>query len=218
MEYSEDDFLMISGIQHFLFCRRQWALIHIEQEWKENVLTYSGQQLHQKTDQPQIREKRGDKITVRAMPVHSREFGLSGICDVVEFNSDPDGVHISGTDEKYTPLPVEYKHGHKKYDLSDTMQLLGEAICLEEMTGCEISHGEIYYHEVRRRENILFTSEMRETFTKIVAEMHEYWRKRYTPKVRTGKWCRSCSLRDICLPEALNKKTVASYLERRLSE
>ena len=83
--YAEDDFLMISGIQHFIFCKRQWALIHIEQQWSENILTVEGKQLHEKADQPHLREKRKDLLVVRALPVHSRELGISGICDVVEF-------------------------------------------------------------------------------------------------------------------------------------
>lgn len=218
MEYSEDDFLMISGIQHFLFCRRQWALIHVEQAWQDNILTYSGQQLHTKADQPEIREKRGDKIIVRSMPVHSREFGITGICDVVELTQDEDGVEIADAAGHYQPVPIEYKHGHKKYDLSDTMQLLGQAICLEEMMGCHIDQGEVYYHETRRRETIAFTDDLRNTFTKMLDEMHMYWQKCYTPKVKTGKWCNNCSLQDICLPEMLKKSTVASYLDRRLAE
>lgn len=209
---------MISGIQHFLFCKRQWALIHIEQAWKENSLTFLGQQLHRKADQPEIREKRGDKLIVRSMPVHSREYGLVGICDVVEMNQSNIGIEINGEAGHYQPVPVEYKHGHKKYDLSDTLQLLGEAICIEEMLGCHVEYGEIYYHETRRREKIQFTNELRDIFEKNLDEMHMYWQKRYTPKVKTGKWCNSCSLKDICLPEMLKKRTVSSYLDRRLAE
>jgi CRISPR-associated exonuclease Cas4 len=218
MTYDESDFLMISGIQHFCFCKRQWALIHIEQAWLENSLTYEGQQLHQKADQPEIREHRGDKLIMRALPVHSRVYGLSGICDVVEFTKNKDGIQIQQAEGDYQPVAVEYKHGKKKYDLSDTLQLLGESICLEEMLGCTIDHGEIFYQKTRRRESIEFTDDLRTTFEQTITEMRQYWQKRYTPKVKTGAWCRSCSLKDICLPELLKRQSVASYLKRKLSE
>ncbi|WP_367297760.1 CRISPR-associated protein Cas4 [Loigolactobacillus coryniformis] len=218
MEYTEDDFLMISGIQHFRFCRRQWALIHIEQAWQDNLLTFDGQILHTKADQPEIREKRNDKLIVRSLPVHSRELGLTGICDVVEFTEATDGVSIFGSHKKYLPQPIEYKHGHKKYDLSDTLQLLAQAVCLEEMLGCQISSGGVFYQKTRRREVIEFTANLREQLKKTTRLMHQYWTKRYTPKVKTGAWCKSCSLADICLPELLSKQTVQSYLRRRLDE
>lgn len=218
LEYTEDDFLMISGIQHFRFCQRQWALIHIEQAWQDNLLTFDGQILHTKADQPEIREKRNDKLIVRSLPVHSRELGLTGICDVVEFTEATDGVSIFGSHKKYLPQPIEYKHGHKKYDLSDTLQLLAQAVCLEEMLGCQITSGGVFYQKTRRREVIEFTADLREQLKKTTRLMHQYWTKRYTPKVKTGAWCKSCSLADICLPELLSKQTVQSYLRRRLDE
>jgi CRISPR-associated exonuclease Cas4 len=209
---------MISGIQHFRFCQRQWALIHIEQAWQDNLLTFDGQILHTKADQPEIREKRNDKLIVRSLPVHSRELGLTGICDVVEFTEATAGVSIFGSHKKYLPQPIEYKHGHKKYDLSDTLQLLAQAVCLEEMLGCQITSGGVFYQKTRRREVIEFTAELREQLKKTTRLMHQYWTKRYTPKVKTGAWCKSCSLADICLPELLSKQTVQSYLRRRLDE
>lgn len=218
LEYTEDDFLMISGIQHFRFCQRQWALIHIEQAWQDNLLTFDGQILHTKADQPEIREKRNDKLIVRSLPVHSCELGLTGICDVVEFTEATAGVSIFGSHKKYLPQPIEYKHGHKKYDLSDTLQLLAQAVCLEEMLGCQITSGGVFYQKTRRREVIEFTANLREQLKKTTRLMHQYWTKRYTPRVKTGAWCKSCSLADICLPELLSKQTVQSYLRRRLDE
>lgn len=218
MVYDESDYLMISGLQHFVFCRRQWALIHVEQAWQDNVLTFEGQQLHHKADQPEIREHRGDTVVIRALPVHSVEYGLTGICDVVEFKRQAEGIKIQQATGTYQPIPVEYKHGHKKYDSSDALQLLGEAICLEEMLGCAIDSGDVFYQETRRRETIPFTPELRTQFKQVVAEMHQYWQRRYTPKVKTGAWCRSCSLKEICLPEMMKKQSVSSYLRKKLSE
>src|SRR5690606_21036690 len=128
-----DQYLLLSGIQHFLFCRRQWALIHIEQQWEENVRTTEGKYLHEKADKPFIREKRGNKLVVRAMPVKSNELKIYGVCDVVEFVRNKDGIPISGLDGKYKVYPVEYKRGKPKNDESDIMQLTAQALCLEEM-------------------------------------------------------------------------------------
>lgn len=218
MGFSEDDFLMISGIQHFAFCRRQWALIHIEQQWEDNVLTVEGQNLHKKADQPFIREKRGDKLIVRAMHVQSYEFGITGICDVVEFVKDPDGVAIKQSEDTYRLYPVEYKRGKPKWDDSDTMQLLAQAICLEEMLVCEINEGYVYYNETKHREKIIFTETHRAQFKSMIEEMHQYFSRRYTPKVKTGKFCLKCSLQNTCLPILMKKRSVKSYIEGALKE
>ena len=216
--YDEQDYLMISGIQHFLFCRRQWALIHVEQQWKENVLTIEGQYLHERADQPMIREKRKGKIIVRALPVQSSTLGITGVCDVVEFIQNSSGVSLAGEPGNYLPVPIEYKHGKPKVEPSDILQLTAQAVCLEEMLVCEIPEGYIYYHETRRREKILFTEELRANLAKNLKEMHGYWERKYTPKVKTGNFCKKCSLQDICLPKLMNSQTVNSYLERRLQD
>ncbi|MXO79914.1 CRISPR-associated protein Cas4, partial [Paenibacillus sp. OT2-17] len=153
--YNEEDYLLLSGLQHFNFCRRQWALIHIEQQWEENVRTIEGNHLHRKADQPMIREKRGDKLIVRALPVHSRELGITGICDVVEFICDPLGVPLAGEEGTYLPFPVEYKRGKPKRNDSDHAQLVAQVMCLEEMLVCEISKGYFYYDEIKHRVEVI---------------------------------------------------------------
>lgn len=216
--YDEQDYLMISGIQHFLFCRRQWALIHIEQQWQENVLTLEGTYLHEKADQPTIREKRKDRLIVRALPVHSPTFGITGICDVVEFIEHPDGVTLNGETGTYLPVPVEYKHGKPKKEPSDMLQLTAQAVCLEEMLACSVPQGFLYYHETKHREAINIDDSLREQLKTTIAEMHQYWERRYTPKVKTGNFCKKCSLQNICLPKLMNVQTVKGYLDRRLCE
>lgn len=218
MDDNEDDYLMLSGIQHFQFCRRQWALIHIEQQWQENVKTVEGQHLHRKADQPFIREKRGDKLIVRAMPVKSQKLQITGICDVVEFlRDDSAGVKLSGEKGKFIPVPIEYKHGKPKVDDADILQLTAQAICLEEMLLCEISKGYIYYHEIKHRIEIDLM-EYKSKVRTMVREMQDYYRRRYTPMVKTGKFCQSCSLQDICLPKLMHKRSVRSYIEGKISE
>lgn len=214
----EDDFLMLSGIQHFEFCKRQWALIHIEQQWEDNVRTVEGDYLHRKTDQPFIREKRGDKLTVRAMPVKSEELRISGICDVVEFIKDENGVEIHGAEGTYAAYPVEYKRGKPKVSDADILQLAAQALCLEEMLLCRITTGYLFYNEIKHRVEIQLTEEIKAKVTSIVTEMHDYYRRRYTPKVKTGSYCRSCSLHSICLPEVMHKRSVKSYLEGKIRE
>ena len=112
--YDEEEFLQLSGIQHFAFCRRQWALIHIETQWQENVRTVEGKLFHERAHDSGIRERRGDLIISRAMPICSRELGVSGECDIVEFHRTNDGISLHGHDGKFTVLPVEYKRGSPK--------------------------------------------------------------------------------------------------------
>ncbi|MBD2848156.1 CRISPR-associated protein Cas4 [Paenibacillus sp. IB182496] len=215
----EDDFLMISEIQHFQFCKRQWALIHIEQQWEENVRTVEGQHLHQKADQPFVREKRGDKLVVRAMAVQSRELGLSGRCDVVEFLRDEErGVPIHGADGRHLPVPVEYKRGKPKRGAEDVLQLAAQAVCLEEMLLCEVGRGELYYHEIRQRVPVPLTAVLKAQVKETVLEMQEHRRRNHTPKVKTGPHCRSCSLQHRCLPGMLGKRSVGSYIAAKLGE
>ncbi|MGP6139358.1 CRISPR-associated protein Cas4 [Jeotgalibaca sp. A127] len=216
MGYNEDDFLLLSGIQHFEFCKRQWALIHIEQQWEENYLTIAGQNLHKKADEPFIREKRKEKLIIRGMPVKSHSLGISGVCDVVEFIQDKNGVAIHGEDGLYLPIPIEYKHGKPKKNDADVFQMVAQAMCLEEMLFCTINVGFLFYNEIKRRTEIPITLDLRESVRKKISEMHDLYSKRYTPKVKTGPHCERCSLKDVCLPKLMNKETVSSYLDRRL--
>jgi len=218
MVNNDDDYLMLSGIQHFQFCKRQWAFIHIEQQWAENVRTIEGEHLHRNADQPFTREKRKDKLIVRAMPVKSESLKISGICDVVEFIRDDSGVEINGAEGKYVAYPVEYKRGKPKISDEDVLQLAAQAICLEEMLLCEIDIGYLFYNEIKHRVEVPLTVEIKNKVKLIVAEMQDYYQRRHTPKVKTGRFCQSCSLQNICLPELMNKRTVKSYIEGKIKE
>ncbi len=216
--YKEDDFLQLSGIQHFAFCRRQWALAYIELQWQENVRTVEGHLLHENAHDAAIKEKRGDLIVVRAMPVHSKELGISGECDVVEFHKAEDGIPISGREGKYTVIPVEYKRGTPKSNDADALQVAAQALCLEEMLCCDIPYGYVYYGEIRRREKIEFTERLRYKVKDLFAEMHKYYSQRYTPKVKWSKSCNACSLKEICLPVLNKKVSVKKYLDGKMQE
>lgn len=216
-EYTPDDLLPLSGIQHFLFCRRQWALIHIEQQWKENALTAEGRIMHKRVDDPFFTETRKGVITARSVPVASYRLGLSGVCDVVEFTSSPDGVKLPGKDGLYLAAPVEYKRGKEKHDHSDETQLCAQAMCLEEMLSTSIPRGFLYYGETRHRVEIELAAELRTLVQDMADEMHNYFGRGYTPKVKTSKACRSCSLADICLPVLQGKVIAASkYIKQQV--
>ncbi|MCL4271131.1 MAG: CRISPR-associated protein Cas4 [Anaerolineales bacterium] len=216
-EYTQDDLLPLSGIQHFLFCRRQWALIHVEQQWKENALTAEGRIMHKRADDPFFTETRNGIVTARSVPVASYRLGLSGVCDVVEFISSSDGVRLLNRDGLYLPTPIEYKRGKEKHDHSDETQLCAQAMCLEEMLSTPIPQGYLYYGETRHRVEIEFTPELRTLVQDMSAEMHNYFSRGYTPKVKTHKGCRSCSLADVCLPVLQGKVIAASrYIKQQI--
>ncbi|MCQ5122638.1 CRISPR-associated protein Cas4 [Massilicoli timonensis] len=216
--YKEDDFLQLSGIQHFAFCRRQWALIHIELEWEENVRTVEGVLLHEKAHDASIKEKRGNLIITRALPIHSRELGISGECDVVEFHKSKEGITLSGIEGKYTVTPVEYKRGKPKNNDFDVLQVTAQALCLEEMLCCEIPFGYIYYGEIKHRIKVEFTEELRQKVKSMFLEMHKYFEQRYTPKVKISKSCNACSLKDVCIPKLNKELSVKKYIDKRLNE
>ena len=162
MTFSDEDLLMLSGLQHFAFCRRQWALIHIEHQWQENWRTIEGDLFHQHAHDVGSRERRGNTLTIRGLSILSRTLGVSGQCDVVEFHLDENGVPLHGEEGLWLPYPVEYKHGSPKTKEADELQLCGQAMCLEEMLCCEVPEGALFYGETRRRSVIAFNEELRE--------------------------------------------------------
>ena len=223
-EYQPDELLPLSGIQHFLFCRRQWALIHVERQWQENALTAEGRIMHKRADDPFFTETRNGVITARSVPVASYRLGFAGVCDVVEFTPSPlpspkmgEGVQLPNRDGLYLPAPVEYKRGKEKHDHSDEAQLCAQAICLEEMLSVSIPRGYLYYGETRHRVPVELTAELRDLVKAMSDEMHNYFSRGYTPRVKPFKGCRSCSLADVCLPVLQGKVVPASkYIKQQV--
>lgn len=216
IDINSDGYLLISGIQHFIFCRRQWALIHIEQQWEENFFTIDGKIKHNRVDNKDIFEQKKDIRIIRSMPVVSHKLKIQGVCDLVELIPDDQGYYFSKYQDRYKVYPVEYKRGKSKLNDSDRLQLLAQAVALEEMLGLEIKEGACFYFETRKREQVLFTNEMRDKLNAIVKEMDDYYSRRYTPKVKKAAKCNACSLKDICLPEMDKLLTVSEYIEKRL--
>lgn len=215
--YLEEDYLMLSGLQHFVFCRRQWALIHIEQQWSENERTIDGQLFHAVAHNKEKIEKRGNLLITRGLHIKSSQLGMSGICDVVEFHKSENGISLSSYEGLWEPYPVEYKKGAPKENDADELQLCGQAICLEEMLLCRIPCGSLFYGENRRRKKVEFTEQLREKVYDMAAEMHDLWKKGYTPKVKPKKGCSACSLKEICVPKLSKAKPVETYIDYTLS-
>ena len=218
MAYNEEDFLMLSGIQHFTFCRRQWALIHIEQQWQDNLRTVEGDLMHRRAHDEAIREKRGTILILRGLSVSSPTLGISGKCDVVEFHQDPAGISLHQEEGLWLPYPVEYKRGSPKEHQADELQLCAQAICLEEMLCCKIPEGALFYGETRRRVVVPFTLPLRQQVYTMTEEMHQLYCRGYTPKVKPSKGCYACSLKDLCLPALMKSKKLDSYLQKAMED
>lgn len=174
--------------------------------------------MHENVHNKEFRESRGDLLTVRGLAVHSSRLGVSGQCDAVEFHRGSDGISLSGREGLWLPYPVEYKRGKPKKNCADEMQLCGQAMCLEEMLCCAIPEGALYYGEPRRRTVVAFTSELRSQVLDSLAEMHELYQRRYTPKVKPSKACNACSMKDLCIPKLMRKRAVSDYITNAMED
>jgi len=211
--------LPISGIQHFAICRRRWALIHIESIWEDNVFTTAGSLLHGRVHSPSADEKRVDIIVTRSMPVHSYSLKVQGVCDVVEFKKDHNGIGLFGRDGLWMPCPIEYKLGCLLKNNADKLQLCVQAMCLEEMLLCSpITEAYIFHGKTRRREIVVLDNDLRSTAKKYCSEMHDYYARGYTPQVKTKTMCRGCSLKDQCLPCLPTRIKVSDYIQEAFVE
>ena len=219
--FSEDDLLPLSGLQHLMFCERQWALIHIEQLWAENRLTAQGRVLHDRAHESGGESRPGIRVA-RGLRLRSLRLGLSGQADVVEFRRAAEGsgggVRMDGEEGLWRPFPVEYKRGRPKPDRCDEVQLCAQALCLEEMFAARIEAGALFYGTPRRRTEVAFDAVQRGETERLAARMHEMYRARATPRAVYLPKCENCSLIALCMPRALAKPAgVARYLARALA-
>ncbi|WP_208001640.1 CRISPR-associated protein Cas4 [Macrococcus carouselicus] len=217
--YAENDYLMLSGIQHFYFCKRQWSLIHVEQQWEENRWTVEGQLIHEKADNPYIKEKRKNYFISRAMPVSSATLGLSGILDVVEFEKSEKGIHVEGKRGKWQPTIVEFKRGKEKKDNRDVVQLIAQVICLEETLNIKISYAYLYYNQTNKKKKIEITTELKDEVKFLADQMHKIYQAGVTMEAEMYKNCQECSLINICMPRLTKKKvSISNYMSNHLDE
>lgn len=215
--YAEDEWIPISALQHLAFCERQCALIYIEQVWADNRLTAEGRVLHERVHEEGT-ESRGDVRIVRGLRLRSASLGLSGIADVVEFHADPAGVSVPGLRGTWRPFPVEYKRGRPKPDERDRVQLCAQARCLEEMLAIAIPEGALFYGQPRRRQLVVFDTELRARTEDLARRAHELIRSGLTPLAVYEKKCDACSLFNLCNPRTIGAgKSARRYIGQMLA-
>jgi len=199
---SDDDLVMISALEHYSYCPRQCALIHVEQTFDENLYTLRGRAVHERVDEPVGEFQEGVRVE-RALPLWSKRLGLIGKADVVEFHGA-------------TPFPVEYKHGSKREREHDDLQLCAQALCLEEMTGKSVPRGAIFYHSSRRRREVELDQTLRQEVEKAVIEIRKMMAEKMLPPPVNDNRCRHCSLKESCMPAVVGEKARAAALLRDL--
>ena len=213
--YTEDEMLQLSGIQHYVFCPRQWALIHIEQQWADNSLTVEGALLHENVDNPFVRETNGSRtITLRGVRLASPVLGFSGIADAIEIyphENAPTAKQALLKSKLYDALPIEYKRGKPKITDCDIIQVTTQAMILEEMLGITIRKGAVFYWETRHREYFDITDELKEQTKKTAFDMHVAFNNSLIPKAVKKSYCKNCSLFDNCMP-SLKGRSAVEYL------
>lgn len=200
-EYTSDP-IMVSALEHYSYCPRQCALIHIEQTFDENLYTLRGRAVHENVDVDSSHQREGIRYE-RSLPLWSERLGLVGKADMVEFHGK-------------TPYPVEYKSGKHRAGHHESLQVCAQAMCLEEMLGVTVEKGAIFWHASRERKEVLFTEAMRKRVEEVAIAAHKMIAERYLPPPVNDKRCRDCSLRESCLPAAIHNKTKHHSLSKRL--
>jgi CRISPR-associated exonuclease Cas4 len=214
--FEEDELLMLSALQHIVFCERQCALIHIENVWAENALTIQGEHMHEKVHEDGDRtESRGDVRIARGLPLRSLRLGLSGVADVVEFRRVSEGgIHLDDVHSFWQPFPVEYKRGRPKRERCDEVQVCAQAMCLEEMLGVSIPEGALFYGSTHHRFDVFFDAVLRSETEHTAIRLHELIRSCQTPPAVREPKCDRCSLLEKCMPQLASKsRSVKSYLD-----
>lgn len=196
----ELDPVMLSALEHYAYCPRQCALIHVEQTYDENIYTMRGRAVHENVDVDSTRYDGGMKVE-RALPLWSRRLGLTGKADVVEFHGD-------------VPYPVDYKSGKKGKRAPEAVQLCGQALCLEEMLGKAVPKGALFFHGSRERVEVVFTEELRHKVEATAVLVREMLGRSETPPPINDARCDNCSLNEACMPGVVaDRKKVRRALD-----
>lgn len=217
--FDEDELRPLSALQHLVFCERQCALIHLEQVWAENRYTAEGRIVHKAADSGSI-DQRGDRRIVRSLDLRSLRLGLVGRADVVEFRRvgpNVPGIALPNAEGHWHPFPVEYKRGKPKTHRADEVQLCAQALCLEETFDLEVPEGALYYNQKRRRLPVSFDHELRKLTEDSARRLHRLLDRRKTPRAIRERKCNTCSLLDVCLPDA-PQRSAQTYLLHLLGD
>ncbi len=213
--FDDDQLLQLSALQHLVFCERQCALIHIEGLWADNARTIEGEHLHDRVDDTQGTEARGNLRIARGLMLRSLRLGLSGKADAVEFHRvEMGGIRLSDTSGLWLAFPVEYKRGRPKRDRCDEIQLCAQALCLEEMLGISVPEGALYYGTTRHRQEVQFDLDLRRETERSIQRLHELIEMRVTPVAVREPKCENCSMVELCMPDAMSRgRSARRYLE-----
>jgi len=223
VHFAEDELLPISALQHLVFCERQCALMFVEGQWRANRLTVEGRQLHERVHEERG-EARGSVRIACGLSLRSLRLGLVGIADMVEFHrvdadeSPGNAIELPGVSGLWRPVPVEYKRGRPKKEHCDDVQLCAQALCMEELWNVTIPFGMLYYGRTRRRKTVQFSAELRSLTERAAARLHVLVEENAIPKPEPGRWCRSCSLEDVCLPQTAQRRSALRYLAAKVRE
>ncbi len=196
--------VMISALEHYSYCPRQFALIHVEQSYDENIFTLQGSLEHKRVDEG-YSAPNAAVIVESSLPVWSERLGLVGRADIVEFY---EGV----------PYPVEYKHGAKRMGVHAELQLCAQAICLEEMFGCPVARGAVYQCSSHRRREVAITDDLRMQVERTASNIRAVFECGKIPEPVNDARCENCSLIDLCLPHAVGERRRLRRIGRALFE
>lgn len=217
MTFDEEELLPLSALQHLIFCERQCALIHMERQWKDNRLTLEGSHMHERVHEgAPRRDLRRDVLLARRVALRSFELGVSGVADVVEFRRAagdavvPEGARLPSLSGHWIPCPVEYKRGRPKPSLCDEVQLCAQAMCLEEMLSVPVLSASLFYGATQHRHVVAIDDELRSKTREAASRLHALVRSGVTPRARREPKCRSCSLLDVCQPDAMRSRGAAA--------
>lgn len=194
MKFDLCDPIPISALEHYAYCPRQCALIHVEQAWSENIYTMRGRDVHERVHDDSSHEFAGVRLE-RSLPIWCRRLGLTGKADLVEFHGDQ-------------PYPVEYKSGRRKRGVPETLQLCAQAICLEEMFGVAVPKGALFWHGSRERHEVVFSQAMHEQVELVTRAVRRMLEQGLTPPPVNDQRCDNCSLKESCLPEVVTDRAV----------
>ena len=224
---NEDYLVPISSLQHYLFCPRQCALIHLENIWQDNILTAEGTLMHQHVHEEGV-ETRKNVIRATSLKIQSTKFGIYGIADMVEFwkllENEKEAelssyAQLPGRCGYWKPVPIEYKHGKPKEHKADEVQLCAQALCLEEMLHVIIESGALFYGQPRRRTTVIFDENLRQLTIQTISLVRNLFIAENTPCPNYSKSCNACSVIDECHPKSMTSEiSVKMWIKRNIRE
>lgn len=195
----EDDLIPLSYLSQYYYCPRRAALLLVDQQWADNQFTAEGTLIHERVHQAG-HEKRGPSLALRGLWLRSLRLGLAGKADCVEMQAAGDGVAIPGYDGRWRLIPVEFKHGERRNETEYEVQLCAQAMCLEEMLGCRVPEGYLFYEAGHRRQAVALDARLRKLVEEGANQLHAMLITGEILSPQRSARCKGCSMVDICQP------------------